>query len=122
MTKKIKAACANCRKGLKKSWTTCPRCGRPVMARDRAAKAAAGPAFIAKSARPQCRRCTKASPAGSRFCVHCGTALLGVVKSAEQARREVLLAKIHAESDPSAREGWWTELHKMTGGPYRGAS
>ncbi len=78
------------------------------MARDRLTKSAA--AFLAKAARPRCSRCGGASPAGSRCCAHCGTALLAAVKAAGDGRRDALLAKIHAEPNSLYREAWWRQL------------
>lgn len=81
------------------------------MARDRLTKSAA--AALARAGRPRCSRCGGASPAGSRCCTHCGTALLTAVKGAGDGRREALLAKIHAEPNNLYREAWWRQLAAM---------
>jgi predicted amidophosphoribosyltransferase len=60
-----------------------------------------GLAFAAKYAEPQCGRCgSPASRASARHCTRCGAALLAVVKSADQVRREELHARMVAEPNP----------------------
>jgi predicted amidophosphoribosyltransferase len=116
-----KLRCASCATKLRKSWGGCPVCGRPRLARDTAGKAVAAAGFIAKGGAVRCGSCGGSSRPGAGYCARCGRPMLTVVKSAGEAERDVLLAKIRSEPNPEFREAWWSILHDMNR-PYGDAS
>ena len=119
--KKRKTAirCLGCGAKMRKRAVACWECGkaRPGSFEMQASAAKAvfrpvgGPAFVAKSARPRCGRCSQTSGPGSRHCTTCGAALLTVVKSAAEQQRDVMLARFRAEDNPESREAYWKAAH-----------
>jgi predicted amidophosphoribosyltransferase len=115
-TARAKLRCQSCGTKMKKTWGGCPRCGRPRLARDVMGKAVGATAFLAKGARVRCATCGTASRPGASYCTGCGRPALTVVKSAFEAQRDDLMARIHQEANPEYREAWWEQLNKLMGG------
>jgi hypothetical protein len=118
--KKAGVTCLACGSVMKGKDVACRKCGHMregVMMQQEpgAAKAVfrpvAGPAFLAKAARPRCGRCGSASRHGARHCTSCGVSLLQVVKSAGEAQRDRYLGLAAAEPDPGQRELLWRLAH-----------
>jgi hypothetical protein len=120
---KAKVACQRCMSKMASKDVACRKCGQPragtFVSQPGAAKAVFQPigsaAFVAKSARPRCGKCRNASRAGARHCTSCGSALLGLVKSAGDPGRDALVAKWRREENPEFREAYWRLLNPIPG-------